>query len=104
MSAPNLPRSWISMAGGGSIPLESVRLAFRTWANDLNPVAGLILRATVEWPAQLGYALLDEFGRLASTWRAQLHERLATVFPPSPIKDGVDLTYLWACNDCLPLL
>ena len=40
------------MAGGGSIPLESLRLGFRTVAVEYNPVAHLILRATVEFPAK----------------------------------------------------
>src|SRR5690606_11370214 len=37
-------------AGGGSIPFESARLGLSTFSNDLNPVAALIERATVEWP------------------------------------------------------
>jgi len=40
------------MAGGGSIPLEALRLGFRTVAVEYNPVAYLILRATVEFPAK----------------------------------------------------
>ena len=35
-------------AGGGAIPLEAERLGFAAIVNDLNPVAVLILRATVE--------------------------------------------------------
>ncbi|ADV65586.1 DUF1156 domain-containing protein [Desulfurococcus mucosus] len=46
------------MAGGGSIPLESLRLGFRTIAGDLNPVSYLILRATIEFPAKYGRKLL----------------------------------------------
>ena len=37
-------------AGGGSVPFEAVRLGLETLANDLNPVAALIERATIEWP------------------------------------------------------
>ena len=37
-------------AGGGSVPFECVRLGLETKANDLNPVAALIERATLEWP------------------------------------------------------
>jgi putative DNA methylase len=33
-------------AGGGSIPFEAARLGFDVFANDLNPVASLIERAT----------------------------------------------------------
>ncbi|MEM3426518.1 MAG: hypothetical protein QXJ62_05070 [Nitrososphaeria archaeon] len=40
------------MAGGGSIPLESLRLGFRTVVVEYNPVAYLITKATVEFPAK----------------------------------------------------
>ena len=33
-------------AGGGSIPLEAGRIGLSAIANDLNPVAALILKAT----------------------------------------------------------
>ncbi|MCS7251161.1 MAG: hypothetical protein RMK32_06430 [Anaerolineae bacterium] len=45
------------MAGGGSIPLEAAVLGTRTIACDYNPVAFLILRATVEWPTRFGLEL-----------------------------------------------
>jgi adenine-specific DNA methylase len=46
------------MAGGGSIPLEALRLGFRTIAGDYNPLAYLLLRATIEFPAKHGKRLL----------------------------------------------
>jgi len=48
------------MAGGGSIPLESLRLGFRTVAIDYNPVAYLILKATLEYPAKYGRKLYED--------------------------------------------
>ena len=45
------------MAGGGTIPLEAAILGARTVACDYNPVAYLILRATVEFPARYGLEL-----------------------------------------------
>ena len=50
-------------AGGGSIPFEASRLGFRTIANELNPVAGLILRATCEWPQRYGWELMEPLPR-----------------------------------------
>jgi adenine-specific DNA methylase len=41
-------------AGGGSIPFESARLGLNTFGNDLNPVAALIERATIEMPLKHG--------------------------------------------------
>jgi len=53
------------MAGGGSIPLEALRLGFRTIAGDYNPLAYLILRATIEFPAKYGKRLLELLEREA---------------------------------------
>jgi putative DNA methylase len=41
-------------AGGGAIPLEAGRLGCTPIANDYNPVAYLILRATCEYPQRYG--------------------------------------------------
>ncbi|MGI6209673.1 MAG: DUF1156 domain-containing protein, partial [Anaerolineae bacterium] len=41
-------------AGGGAIPLEAGRLGCQAVANDYNPVAYLILRATCEFPQKYG--------------------------------------------------
>ena len=49
-------------AGGGSIPFEAGRLGIRSYANDLNPVAALILRATCQWPQTYGRQLLEHYG------------------------------------------
>jgi adenine-specific DNA methylase len=45
------------MAGGGSIPLESVILGVKTIACEYNPVAFLLLKATIEFPAKYGVEL-----------------------------------------------
>ncbi len=41
-------------AGGGSIPLEVLRLGCKTYCSDYNPVAVLIEKATLEWPQKYG--------------------------------------------------
>ncbi|MFP3319302.1 MAG: DUF1156 domain-containing protein [Acidilobus sp.] len=48
------------MAGGGAIPLEALRLGFRTVAMDYNPVAYIILKATLEYPAKYGVRLYED--------------------------------------------
>lgn len=47
-----------AMAGGGVIPLEGVRYGLKVYANDLNPVASLVLKATAEYPAPYGRTIL----------------------------------------------
>ena len=66
-------------AGGGSIPFEAARLGFRTIANELNPVACLILRATCEWPQQYGYPLLDDYRECAEAFQYRVAELLDVV-------------------------
>jgi adenine-specific DNA methylase len=42
------------MAGGGSIPFESLRFGLTTYVYEINPVASVILLATLDYPARLG--------------------------------------------------
>lgn len=48
------PRVLDPFAGGGSIPLEALRLGCETYASDYNPVAVFIEKATLEWPQSFG--------------------------------------------------
>ena len=48
------PKLLDPFAGGGSIPLEALRLGCEVEASDLNPVAVLILKGTVEYPQKHG--------------------------------------------------
>lgn len=50
----SIPRVLDPFAGGGSIPMEAIRLGCDTYATDYNPVAVLIEKATLEWPAEFG--------------------------------------------------
>ena len=44
------PKVLDPFGGGGSIPLEALRLGCDTYSNDLNPVAVLIQKCTLEYP------------------------------------------------------
>ena len=97
-------------AGGGSIPFEAERIGFTAIANDLNPVAALIMNATVEWPSKFSQGAREEFEALAAKWRKQIENRLAVFFPQRDMPDRMDLTYLWArtitcpyCDGIVPL-
>jgi adenine-specific DNA methylase len=97
-------------AGGGSIPFEAVRLGVRAVANDLNPVAALLLRATIEFPSQFGYRVLDDFVVLARCFVEKREERLRHLFPTEPEPDCIPSNYLWArtvicpyCDGLIPL-
>ncbi len=48
------PKLLDPFAGGGAIPLEGLRLGCEVEASDLNPVAVLILKGTIEYPQKYG--------------------------------------------------
>jgi putative DNA methylase len=52
-----LPRVLDPFAGGGSIPLEALRLGCEVHAVEYNPVAVLILKCTLEYPQKYGRPL-----------------------------------------------
>ena len=68
-------------AGGGSIPFEAGRLGLRSHANDLNPVATLILRATCEWPQRYGRDLLSHYDSIRDRFQKRVAELLEDVYP-----------------------
>ena len=69
------------MAGGGSIPLESTRMGFRTLANEYNPVACSVLEATVDYPFRFDPEIAEEARRWAGVWRERFIERVGRFFP-----------------------
>ena len=97
-------------AGGGSIPFEATRMGIDSIGNDLNPVAALILRATVEWPVACGSSALKHYERISKKWRVLLQKAISDVFPPSRSDGEIDTTMLWArtikcpsCDGLIPL-
>ena len=96
-------------AGGGSIPFEATRLGVKTFANDLNPVAWLLLKATVEFPAKYGPALFKRYQQLSQRFLELAEPRFVDLFPPEPPGVTVD-GYLWSrtitcpyCGGLVPL-
>ena len=74
-------------AGGGSIPFEAGRLGFRTIANELNPVACHILRATCEWPQEYGYPLLDDYQEVSTRFQTRVSELMDGIYPDEQVPD-----------------
>ena len=54
------PKVLDPFGGGGAIPLEALRLGCETYSNDLNPVAVLIQKCTLEYPQKYGKKTLVE--------------------------------------------
>ncbi|MBF7084130.1 DUF1156 domain-containing protein [Desulfallas sp. Bu1-1] len=70
-------------AGGGSIPFEALRLGYNVIANDLNPVAAVILNATLDYPARYGPSLVNDIEFWGRKLLNALDEQLKMVFPRS---------------------
>jgi putative DNA methylase len=96
-------------AGGGSIPMEATRLGLATFANDLNPVAALIEKATIEYPLKHGASLLPAFEHLAADFIRLATPKFQGIYPPE-LPDTQVVGYLWArtihcpyCDGLIPL-
>ncbi|RLE74001.1 MAG: hypothetical protein DRJ56_08280, partial [Thermoprotei archaeon] len=81
-------------AGGGSIPFEALRLGFReVVAVEYNPVAYVVLKATLEYPLRYGERLVRDVERWARWLLEEARRRLAKYYPPHP--KGRPTNYIW---------
>ena len=98
-------------SGGGSIPLEALRLGCEAFASDLNPVACLILKTLLEDIPRYGNAefklvdgkgkviivhgLADALRHVGKQVKEAAEKQLAEFYPPD--SDGSrPIAYLWA--------
>lgn len=72
-------------AGGGSIPFEAMRLGHRVIANELNPVAAVILYATLDYPVRFGIDLLEDLEEWGNRLVSHVEQQMADVTPFSPL-------------------
>jgi len=86
-------------AGGGSIPLEALRIGCDAFASDLNPVACLILKVMLEDIPKSGPELIDELKAAGDRIIKQAKEELGKYYPDDP--DGSKpIAYIWARTVC----
>ncbi|MGQ9635966.1 MAG: DUF1156 domain-containing protein, partial [Bryobacteraceae bacterium] len=82
-------------AGGGSIPLEALRVGCEAFASDLNPVACLILKVMLEDIPRHGPRLAEQLRRVGAEIKREAEKELAEFYPNDP--DGATpIAYLWA--------
>lgn len=89
------PRVFDPFAGGGSIPLEALRVGAESFASDLNPVAVLLNRMAIEQLPAHGTRLADAVREAGE----RIKERaVATLKPyyPADTDGATPITYLWA--------
>jgi len=107
------PKVLDCFAGGGSIPLEALRLGCETYALELNPVAVLILKATLEYPQKFGKPkkvkekagdleiqreinpLLEDVRKWGNWVLEEARKEIGRFYPQEP--DGsIPVGYIWA--------
>ena len=72
-------------AGGGSIPLEALRLGHTVIANELNQVATVILYATIDYPARFGKNLVEDIKKWGRRLLQYVEQEMAGLAPFSPL-------------------
>lgn len=104
------PKVLDPFAGGGSIPLEALRLGCETYASDLNPVAVLIEKCTLEYPQKYGRKkvkasnflgegeinpLLEDVKKWGEWVLGEARKEIGKFYPSE--KDGsIPVGYIWA--------
>ncbi len=88
------PKVLDSFAGGGSIPLEALRLLCEAHALEYNPVAYLILKATIEYPQRYGHRLVSEVKRWGEWVLEQARRELAAFYPAAG--GETPIAYIWS--------
>lgn len=82
-------------AGGGSIPLEALRVGADAFASDLNPVPVLLNKVVLEYIPKYGKRLADEVRKWGEWIAREAEKELAEFYPRD--KDGaMPIAYLWA--------
>ncbi|MFO0881274.1 MAG: DUF1156 domain-containing protein [Gemmataceae bacterium] len=82
-------------AGGGSIPLEALRVGVDAFASDLNPVAVLLNKVVLEYIPKYGQRLTDEVRKWGKWVKEQAEGELAIFYPKDEDK-ATPIAYLWA--------
>ncbi len=106
------PKVLDPFGGGGSIPLEALRLGCETYTGDLNPVAVLIQKTTLEFPQKYGKPvkmdtgnvmlnksevnpLLEDVKKWADWVLEEAKKEIGRFYPNDP-GGSVPVGYIWA--------
>jgi putative DNA methylase len=85
------PRVLDLFSGGGAIPLEAARLGCEATAVELNPVAHLIERCTLDYPQRFGAGLADDVREYGRRWVDRTWDRVGHLYPPAREAQGSQL-------------
>jgi putative DNA methylase len=85
------PRVLDLFAGGGAIPLEAARLGCEATAVELNPVAHLIERCTLDYPQRFGSSLAADVREYGRRWVDRTWDRVGHLYPAVRAPQGEQL-------------
>lgn len=89
------------MAGGGSIPYEALRFGLTVHANELNAVASVILKSTLDYPTRFGQSLTEDIRKYGKLWCDKVRQRIESFYPLAS-KDENVFCYVWARTVACP--
>jgi len=82
-------------AGGGSIPLEALRVGADAFGSDLNPVPVLLNKVLLEYIPKYGQRLADEVRKGGEWIQCEAKKELASFYPKNA-EGATPIAYLWA--------
>jgi len=86
-------------AGIGSIPFEALRVGADAFAGDLNPVAVLLLKTSLEYLPKYGVRLVEAVSKWGNWVRERATEELSEFYPEEQ-NGSIPLAYIWARTIC----
>lgn len=87
------PKVLDMFAGGGAIPIESLRLGCETFAVDLNPVAHIIELCTLVYPHKYGIKLGSEVEKWGNWVIEKVREEIGDLYPDIKIGELLEETH-----------
>lgn len=82
-------------AGGGSIPLEALRVGADAFASDLNPVPVLLNKVVLEYIPKYGQRLSDEIRKWGEWIKCEAEKELTDLYPKDA-HGATPIAYIWA--------
>ncbi|HRU68459.1 MAG TPA: DUF1156 domain-containing protein [Bacteroidia bacterium] len=82
-------------AGGGSIPLEALRVGADAFASDLNPIPVLINKVQLEYIPRYGTQLADEIKKWGLWIKKNIENELKKFYPNHEERE-TPIAYIWA--------
>jgi adenine-specific DNA methylase len=97
-----IPKILDPMAGGGSIPFEALRIGAKPVALEYNPVAYIILKATLEYPKKYGMRLVHDVEKWGMEVLQKSEEELGQLYPRHAGSQTAAYIWCWIaeCKRC----